>query len=167
MGMPEKEPEMSVLFVCAGNICRSPAAEGVFKELLRQHGLDQRVAVDSAGTDAYHQGESPDSRMAAAAAARGYTLEGKARRIRLEDLDRFDFVLTMDEANHSDVLALPSAEYFPEKVQPLMSYSREFTVRDVPDPYYGGRNSFERVLDLVEDACEGFLESEILPKLST
>jgi protein-tyrosine phosphatase len=150
---------MRILFVCMGNICRSPTAEGVMRRLLRDAGLD--VEVESAGTGGWHVGEPPDERAAAAAARRGVTLEGAARQIAPEDFRRFDLLVALDRANLRELLALAPDEEAAEKVRLL----REFDPAtagggdlDVPDPYYGGDRGFETVLDQVEAACRGLLD---------
>jgi protein-tyrosine phosphatase len=147
-----------VLFVCTGNICRSPTAEAVFRRLVERAGLAHRIGADSAGTHGYHVGEPPDPRTQAAASARGYDLSGlRARRIAREDFHRFDLVLAMDRNHHSILarLAPPSAGH---KLRMLMEFARRSRADEVPDPYYGGPDSFELVLNLVEDAAEGLLD---------
>ena len=149
----------SVLFVCTGNICRSPTAEGVFRKLVADAGLTDLIATDSAGTHGYHVGEPPDRRMQAAARRRGYDLSRlRARCVAREDFHRFDLVLAMDREHHEilAVLAPPSAAH---KVRLMMEFGRRSTHEEVPDPYYGGPKGFELVLDLIEDAAEGLLET--------
>jgi protein-tyrosine phosphatase len=148
-----------VLFVCTGNICRSPTAEGVFRKLIADAGLTGLIATDSAGTHGYHVGEAPDRRTQAAARRRGYDLSGlRARCVARADFERFDLVLAMDREHHDILagLAPPSAGY---KVRLMMEFGRRSTHEEVPDPYYGGPDGFELVLDLLEDAAEGLLES--------
>jgi protein-tyrosine phosphatase len=147
-----------VLFVCTGNICRSPTAEGVFRKLVADAGLADLIATDSAGTHGYHVGEPPDHRMQAAARRRGYDLSRlRARRVAREDFHRFDLVLAMDREHHGILagLAPPSAGH---KVKLMMEFGRRSALEEVPDPYYGGPEGFELVLDLLEDAAEGLLE---------
>lgn len=149
----------SVLFVCTGNICRSPTAEGVFRKLVADAGLTDFITTDSAGTHGYHVGEPPDRRMQAAAHRRGYDLSRlRARCVAREDFRRFDLVLAMDREHHEilTVLAPPSAGH---KVRLMMEFGRRSAHDEVPDPYYGGPEGFELVLDLVEDAAEGLLET--------
>jgi protein-tyrosine phosphatase len=147
----------SVLFVCMGNICRSPTAEGVFRHLVREAGLDERVKIDSAGTDGYHVGSPPDERSQHHASLRGYDLSGlRARQVQFADFERFDLILVMDHDN----LALLHDDCPPRhlhKVRRLMEFAPPELGEVVPDPYYGGRNGFETVLDHVEAACEGLL----------
>jgi protein-tyrosine phosphatase len=148
-----------VLFVCTGNICRSPTAEAVFKKLAADAGMAEAVAADSAGTHGYHVGEPPDPRAQKAAAKRGYDLSAlRARTIEDADFRRFDLILAMDQEHHAILsrIAGSSAEH---KLKLMMSYARRFKDRDVPDPYYGGPQGFERVLDMLEDAAKGLLES--------
>jgi protein-tyrosine phosphatase len=145
-----------VLFVCLGNICRSPLAQGVFEGVLRREGLEGEVYVDSAGTGAWHVGSPPDERALSAASLRGVDLSSqRARRITPEDCQNFDYVLTMDEENYQTVAALCQGRAV---VRPFLEFAADSPEREVPDPYYGGADGFERVLDLVEEASEGLLE---------
>jgi len=155
--------ERRLLFVCLGNICRSPAAEGVFLHLLAQEGLEDQFVVDSAGTGGWHVGNRADRRMRAAAERRGIHLPSRARQIETADLYRFDRILTMDDDNLRAVQALARAlDRQPmapmARIEPITRYCGRFQVRDVPDPYYGGEAGFEQVLDLLEDACFGLLQ---------
>lgn len=146
-----------VLFVCMGNICRSPAAEGVMRALARKS--DVAVFAASAGTIGYHAGEPPDRRMIAAAKRRGYDLVSRARQVEREDFKNFDLILTMDDDNLRGVLGLAATEDERAKVAKFTTYCREHAGSDeVPDPYYGGGEGFETVLDLLEDGCRGLLE---------
>ena len=150
-----------VLFVCLGNICRSPAAEGVFLHLLDQQQLQDRFVVDSAGTGGWHTGRPADRRMRAAAAARGLDLTSRARQLQRTDLTDFDHILTMDADNLAAVRALSlelGSRSDLARIEPLTRYCREHRVEAVPDPYYGGPEGFERVLDLLFDACQGLVE---------
>jgi len=150
--------KISILFVCMGNICRSPTAEGVFRHLVAEAGMEARIQVDSAGTHAYHVGEPPDRRATAAAERRGFSLANiRARRVCGADFERFDYLLAMDRDNLSLLRELSDPEYH-DKIRLLLEFSsgRE---REVPDPYYGGATGFERVLDLVEEASRGLLET--------
>ena len=149
----------SVLFVCLGNICRSPTAEGLLKARLDERGLTGEVEVDSAGTGAYHVGEVPDRRMTRAAAARGYTLDGAARQVTEEDFARFDLIVAMDESNLADLQAIgPPPERRRAELRLFSDFLPPGSPRDVPDPYYGGAAGFERVLDLVEEGTEAILD---------
>lgn len=146
-----------VLFVCMGNICRSPTAEGVFSRLIQEQGIAGRIEVDSAGTHAYHIGEPPDRRAQVSAMKRGIDLSAqRARRIEKTDFERFDYVLAMDEENY-DRLAALCPEAHQAKLKLLMDYAPALKQTEVPDPYYGGDNGFERVLDMVEHAAQGLL----------
>lgn len=153
--------EQRLLFVCLGNICRSPAAEGVFLHLLAREGLEDRFLVDSAGTGGWHVGRPADRRMRAAAERRGIHLPSRARQIDRDDLLRFDRILTMDDDNLRNVrslareLALPSERL--AVIEPITRHCRHVQASEVPDPYYGGEQGFEDVLDLLEDACAGLL----------
>ena len=149
-----------LLFVCLGNICRSPAAEGVFLHLLKQRGLIDQFVVDSAGTGGWHVGNPADRRMTAAANRRGIDLPSRARQISLDDFSSFDLVLTMDNDNLAAVesLAQEAGPNAMTTVKPMLSYSRRFNETEVPDPYYGGEAGFEHVLDLLEDACSTLLD---------
>jgi protein-tyrosine phosphatase len=148
----------AVLFCCTGNICRSPTAEGVFMKKIADARLAGRILVDSAGTHGYHIGEPPDSRTQEAARARGYDLSAlRARRVERGDFERFDLVLAMDHDNRAFLARLcpPSAGH---KLKLMMEYARSYTVPEVPDPYYGGAEDFETVLEMLEDATEGLLD---------
>ncbi len=145
-------------FVCLGNICRSPTAEGVFRALVQEAGLAGRVEVASAGTAAYHEGEPADPRTRAAAAARGVRLQGRARRFRREDFDRFDYVIALDRDNERDLLRLAAEAGARERIHRLRSFDPLADTPDVPDPYEGGADAFERVFELCEAACRGLLE---------
>ena len=151
--------KFGVLFVCTGNICRSPTAEAIFRKLASDAGMADAVTADSAGTHGYHVGEPPDPRAQAAAAKRGYDLSAlRARTIESADFRRFDLILAMDQEHHAILsrIAGPSADH---KLKLMMSYARRFADEEVPDPYYGGPQGFERVLDMLEDAARGLLES--------
>ena len=145
-----------VLFVCMGNICRSPLAQGVFEDVLRREGLEGEVSVDSAGTGAWHVGSPPDERALSAASLRGVDISSqRARRIKPEDCRNFDYVLTMDEENYRAVAGLCRGSAV---VRPFLDFATDSPETAVPDPYYGGPDGFEHVLDLVEEASEGLLE---------
>jgi protein-tyrosine phosphatase len=150
-----------ILFVCMGNICRSPTAEGVMRRLLESEGLSDRIELDSAGTGDWHVGHPPDSRATIAAYRRGVRLEGAARQVRPDDFERFDVLVAMDRQNAAELLALAPGEDAAEKVRLLREFDPESAGApdlDVPDPYYGGDNGFETVLDMVEASCRGLLD---------
>ncbi|MDX1444146.1 MAG: low molecular weight protein-tyrosine-phosphatase [Gammaproteobacteria bacterium] len=146
-----------ILFVCMGNICRSPTAHGVFLKLLEQEGEGLLVEVDSAGTHSYHIGSAPDRRSAETARRRGYDLSPlRARQVDPDDFERFDLLLAMDSANYRHLLGMASEEHHP-RVKMFLEFAENYEDTDVPDPYYGGDRGFEHVLDLVEDASRGLL----------
>jgi protein-tyrosine phosphatase len=145
---------MRVLFVCLGNICRSPTAEATMRKLVAEAGLDGEVAVDSAGTGSWHVGAPPDARAAQAAARRGIELDGAARKVARCDFDANDIIVAMDRSNRDDLLALAPSEAGRAKVRLLLTEPE----RDVPDPYYGGADGFDRVLDVVDEGCRALLE---------
>lgn len=148
-----------ILFVCLGNICRSPAAEAVLCGLAEKNGMDATLQVDSAGTYGGHAGDLPDSRMRAAAQRRGYILTHRARKIVEEDFARFDMIVVMDEMNYEDVHRLAPSRTAAEKIFRMTDFCHRHPDRHyVPDPYYEGHEGFELVLDLLEDGCEGILE---------
>ncbi len=150
---------IKVLFVCMGNICRSPTAEGVFRHLLRQRNLEDRIEVDSAGTHGYHAGEAPDQRTQRAAAVRQYKLSDmRARRVTVQDLEYFDLILAMDHNNLAVLKRICPLDKH-DRLGLLMSYSKNFDDDEVPDPYYGLGHGFDLVLDMIEDAASGLIES--------
>ncbi|XP_055835775.1 uncharacterized protein LOC129904259 [Solanum dulcamara] len=168
---PSTKP-FSVLFVCLGNICRSPAAEGVFTDLVKKRGLDSKFKIDSAGTINYHEGNEADPRMRAAAKRRGIAITSISRPIKPSDFKDFDLILAMDEQNKADILGalerwihrVPLPADAAEKVRLMCSYCKKHDETEVPDPYYGGAQGFEKVLDLLEDACDSLLESIVAEK---
>lgn len=156
--MADPRPLAHVLFVCMGNICRSPTAEGVFKHLVEKRGLAGRVISDSAGTHDYHVGEPPDARAMQAAARRGYDLSSlRARQVALTDFEAFDYLLAMDRSNLSQLRRWAPKSHV-EKARLFLEFSTVDPGGDLPDPYYGGAAGFERVLDLVEDAAARLLD---------
>lgn len=149
--------QYKLLFVCLGNICRSPAAENIMNHLIEQAGLSEYITCDSAGTSSYHIGSSPDRRITSTANNRGITMKGKARQFRVSDFEEFDLILAMDKENYLDILALDPQKKYRDKVKLMCDFATHHQIREVPDPYYGGREGFEKVLDLLLDACEGLL----------
>lgn len=146
-----------VLFVCLGNICRSPTAEGVFRGVVERAGVMAHVEIDSAGTHAYHIGEPPDHRAQAAARRRGVDLSGlRGRRATRADIEHFDYVLAMDGENYENLLAIAPPD-LEGKIQLFLDYAPQRPEREVPDPYFGGDAGFERVLDMIEEASHGLL----------
>jgi protein-tyrosine phosphatase len=163
---------MRLLFVCLGNICRSPAAENIMNHLIREAGLEGKITCDSAGTAGYHTGAAPDRRMAIAAKKSGIILEGRARQFQPEDLAKFDLVLAMDEDNYRDILRSVGLTTSHPKVKMMCSYAKNHPDREVPDPYYGGPQGFDYVIELLVDACQGLLQEikadmpEITPEIA-
>lgn len=149
--------EFRLLFVCMGNICRSPAAEEVMNRLAGEAGLIGRLHVDSAGTGGWHAGEAPDPRMTAAAARRGYELSGRSRQVTASDFHRFDLIVCMDGQNLRDLQAFTPDGGHRASVRLFCEFCTQHDDEEVPDPYYGGDAGFQRVLDLVEDGCHGLL----------
>ncbi|MCC6510483.1 MAG: low molecular weight phosphotyrosine protein phosphatase [Pirellulaceae bacterium] len=152
---PKLGQARSLLFVCLGNICRSPAAEGVMQKLIDQRGLAERVRVDSAGTSSYHIGEPADRRMRAAAASRGYDLTSRARMIHRADFAKFDLIIAMDHANLRELLSYKESQA--GCVRLLSDFLEPHWLREVPDPYFGGEQGFFEVLDMLEAACPAIL----------
>ena len=161
--MSRKTGTPGVLFVCMGNICRSPTGEGVLRHLLASRGLTERVRVDSAGTIDYHEGKPADARMRRAAEKRGIELTSRARQVRGSDFDEFDLIVAMDRENFSDLRWFVEEDCTPRaSVKLLSEFLPPGSGADVPDPYYGGDAGFEHVLDLVESACPAIIE-HLLP----
>ena len=164
MDLPRK---YRVLFVCLGNICRSPAAEGVFRYLTEEKGLENSILADSAATSGWHSGTKADPRMRSAAGKRGYDLTSRARQVVAQDFRDFDIVLAMDRENYRDLRSMAPDEEGRRRVRYITDFARTSTMDHVPDPYYGGAESFEFVLDILEDCCAGLLEyagKELLQK---
>lgn len=146
-----------VLFVCLGNICRSPAADGIMHHLVGKEGLDNVVYIDSAGTYGGHSGELPDSRMRQHARRRGYDLTHRSRKVTSADFERFDMLIAMDDYNYRDLHHLAPTVADQQKVYRMTDFATHIRADHVPDPYYEGAEGFERVLDILEDACNGLL----------
>jgi len=144
----------SILFVCMGNICRSPMAEGVFLQILKQEHRESDFLIDSAGTIGFHAGELPDSRMRMHAARRGYLLESRSRKITRIDLETFDMIVVMDDANYDDLCDFANSVDEKNKIVRMTDYCTKYKATHIPDPYYGGEQGFEHVIDLLEDACK-------------
>jgi protein-tyrosine phosphatase len=150
--------QVKVLFVCMGNICRSPTAQGVFRSLVQKAGLDKQILTDSAGTHAYHIGEAPDPRSAQTAKRHHVMIDDlRARKVQKEDFDEFDYIIAMDQDNYHNLQTLSSSQH-QEKLHLLMDFAPFLPYREVPDPYYGGPGGFDKVFDMIEAACKGLLE---------
>jgi len=148
-----------ILFVCMGNICRSPAAEGIAKKFLEKKGLNGTIEIDSAGTLDYHEGELPDPRMIKHASKRGYKLDSRARQFNPNnDFNHFDYIVTMDDDNYSEITTLDKKNKYKDKVYRMVSFGNKLKVNEVPDPYYSGSDGFEYVLDILEDSVDGLLK---------
>jgi len=148
-----------LLFVCLGNICRSPSAENIMNHLIEQSGLSERIICDSAGTSSYHIGSPPDRRMSAAAVEKlGFKLRGQARQFQRSDFQEFDLILAMDRENYHNILQLDSTGEYEQKVHLMCDFCYQYSLKEVPDPYYGGPEGFNQVIDLLMDACGGLLE---------
>lgn len=148
-----------ILFVCLGNICRSPAAEGIMRRLVDENGLSGEITVDSAGTYGGHAGDLPDSRMRRVASRRGYELTHRARRIRESDFEEFDMIVVMDDMNYESVHRLAPSRQLAGKIFRMVEFCPSFPDRSyVPDPYYEGHEGFELVLDMLEEGCRNILE---------
>lgn len=155
--------KVKVLFVCLGNICRSPAAHGVMEALARERGLSDRIEVDSAGLYGGHAGELPDKRMRIHAVRRGYTLSHPSRPVRMSDFDNFDLIVAMDHSNFDRLRAMAPSPEAETKVVRMIDFVRGFPACDcVPDPYYSGAEGFELVLDLLEDGCVNLLDTLVV-----
>jgi protein-tyrosine phosphatase len=157
---PTSRP-VRILFVCLGTICRSPTAEGVMRELVREAGVEESIELDSAGTGGWHVGSPPDDRATETALTRGIVLEGAARQVRAEDFEDFYLILAMDSSNLHDLQEMAEDEQERTKVRLLREFdpaSAGLEDLDVPDPYYGGSGGFEDVLDIVQAACAGLLD---------
>jgi protein-tyrosine phosphatase len=153
-----------LLFVCLGNICRSPAAENIMNHKIEQAQLSAQVMCDSAGTSSYHIGSPPDRRMTAAAAQRGIIMQGAARQFTKADFEAFDLILAMDRDNFENICHLDPAGTHRHKVHLMCDFCTEHSLKEVPDPYYGGSEGFNQVMDLLDDACDGLLK-DVVQKL--
>ncbi len=158
--MKANASQVSVLFVCMGNICRSPTGEGVFRHHVEQHGLKDQIVIDSAGTIAYHTGNPADHRMQLAASRRGYSLDSIARQVTRDDINTFALIVAMDDDNLAELEHLAGGQQ--DHIRMLGSFladaNDERIGRSVPDPYYGGTDGFEQVLDMIEQACPAMLQ---------
>ncbi len=153
----ERRP-YQILFVCLGNICRSPAAEIILHKFVSDAGRQDEFRIDSAGTIGFHSGSPPDPRMSASLERQGFTIRGRSRQIGPEDLETFDLIVTMDESNLNDVRSLDPSGTLHAKIRPFVEFCRNFEDPRVPDPYYGGQRGFDHVIELLKDGCEGILE---------
>jgi protein-tyrosine phosphatase len=160
---PPHSPPTRVLFVCLGNICRSPLAENVFRRLVEEAGLGERFEIDSAGTGSWHVGERPDARAASVARARGIELQGRARQVTQEDLVAFDYVLAMDRENLEELEYMARRGDATAEIRLLRAYDPHADREEVPDPYYGGPSGFEDVFDIVSRSCRSLLASLTVP----
>ena len=157
--MTNNQSKYKILFVCLGNICRSPAAEGIMKKLIFDNKLHNKIEVDSAGTSGWHTGELPDPRMRQHGARRDYNFNSLSRKFTSDDFDRFDIILVMDDSNYHDIVRLSPDLESQKKVYRMVDFLQKLKHDHIPDPYYMGADGFELVLDLLEDACEGLLEN--------
>jgi len=147
-----------ILFVCLGNICRSPAAEGILRNYIRHQNLDGSIEIDSAGLLDYHEGENYDQRMIRHATKRGYNLEGTSRSFLSEDFKKFDLIIAMDNEIHDSLRGMAKKNQFTYKIFKMTDFSTQKDFDEVPDPYYSKADGFELVLDIIEDACKGLLK---------
>ena len=149
---------IKVLFVCTGNICRSPAAEGIFKKFVRDANLENDISIDSAGTIGYHSGELPDARMRKHASVRGYNLDSRARQFNpKKDYEEFDYIITMDDYHYTDLIQLDRKKLYTNKLFKMADFISDKDISEVPDPYYGGAEGFEFVIDILEDGTKNLL----------
>ncbi len=152
-----------VLFVCLGNICRSPSAEGFFRKIVKEKGFEETIEIDSAGTGNWHTGHPPDHRAQAVASRRGVDLSDlRARQVSSRDMDYHDLIIVMDRRNYSDISAMAQSGY-QHKIHYLLEYSEQYEELEIPDPYYGGVHGFDVVMDMIEESCERLLDSIVRP----
>ena len=149
---------LKILFVCMGNICRSPSGEAVMNDLIKREKLEDKIQCDSAGTIAYHEGEPADARMKSHAIKRGYNLTSIARRFSNTDFDKFDYIIAMDGDNYNDLITFDTEKKYTDKIFMMTDFAKNGCYNEVPDPYYGGPAGFEKVLDILEDSCDGLLK---------
>ena len=157
--METTDKKYKVLFVCLGNICRSPAAQGIFEHIVRENGMQDRIEADSAGTYSGHRGEMPDRRMRTAALYRGFALTHKARPVSGLDFLDFDMIVAMDDQNYEDLMHLAPSVEATHKIKRMASYLKQRQMPYIPDPYYMGAEGFSMVLDLLEDGCNNLYEA--------
>ncbi|MGL4364779.1 MAG: low molecular weight protein-tyrosine-phosphatase [Bacteroidales bacterium] len=150
---------MKILFVCLGNICRSPMAEAIFEKMIHEQGVSEQFTLDSAGLHGYHEGERADSRMRQHAQKRGYEITHRSRPVVMADFERFDLIIGMDDQNMQALQKLACSKTEAAKLRRMTDYCQDLRANEVPDPYYGGEEGFERVIDILEDACRGLLIS--------
>ena len=163
--MEELNNKYKVLFVCLGNICRSPAAQGIFEHVVRENGMQDRFVVDSAGTYSGHRGELPDRRMRTAALYRGFALTHKARPVSGLDFLDFDYIIAMDDQNYEDLMHLAPSVEDSRKIRRMAEFFTTHKISYVPDPYYMGVEGFSHVLDLLEEGCRNLFEAVIRAEL--
>lgn len=162
MDLTQKNKKIRLLFVCLGNICRSPAAEGIMQNIVDKNELQDIVEVESAGTSGWHEGDLPDERMRAHGERRGFNFSSPARKFIKSDFDNFDYIIVMDDDNYNNVMSLATNNSQVNKIRKMTEFSVLYKHHDeIPDPYYGGATGFELVLDLLEDACEGLMHKII------
>lgn len=162
MNFTEKNNTTRLLFVCLGNICRSPAAEGIMKAIAERNGLQNVIEVDSAGTSGWHEGELPDERMRAHGERRGFDFSSHARKFRKSDFEKYNYIIVMDDKNYENVKLMADNKSQVDKIKKMSEFFIQYKHHDdIPDPYYGGSAGFELVLDLLEDACEGLIHKII------